>query len=147
MAIVVEMPKLSDTMEEGGIAAWHKKVGEMVEEGDLLLEIETDKATMEYESPEEGILLRIVKEAGSKSALNAPIAVLGEDGEGDKEVEAALAAFGGGAGSSSEAPAEAAAKPQPSAPTPTSNSSTADTGASVATSSKSNQRVLSLIHI
>jgi len=101
MAIVVEMPKLSDTMEEGGIAAWHKKVGEMVEEGDLLLEIETDKATMEYESPEEGILLRIVKEAGSKSALNAPIAVLGEEGEGDKEVESALAAFGGGSSSTS----------------------------------------------
>jgi pyruvate dehydrogenase E2 component (dihydrolipoamide acetyltransferase) len=116
MAVVVEMPKLSDTMEEGGIAAWHKKVGEMVEEGDLLLEIETDKATMEYESPEEGILLRIVKEAGSKSALNAPIAVLGEEGEGDKEVDAALAAFGGGASSSAAASDSSHAAPSDSAP-------------------------------
>ncbi len=121
MAVVVEMPKLSDTMEEGGIAAWHKKVGEMVEEGDLLLEIETDKATMEYESPEEGILLRIVKEAGSKSALSAPIAVLGEKGEGDKEVDAALAAFGSGSAaptSNDQGAAQTQQESEPSRPAP-----------------------------
>ena len=60
MPIVLKMPKLSDTMEEGGIAAWLKKEGEFVEEGEPLLEIETDKATMEYASPEEGHLLKIL---------------------------------------------------------------------------------------
>lgn len=85
MANLIQMPKLSDTMEEGGIAAWHKKVGEKIKEGDLLLEIETDKATMEYESPEAGILLKIVVEAGQKCALNDPIAVVGEQGEDPEE--------------------------------------------------------------
>ena len=77
-------------MEEGAIASWQKKVGDFVEEGEVLLEIETDKATMEYESPEEGTLLKIFVEAGSRCALNAPIAVLGEEGD---DIEAALKEF------------------------------------------------------
>lgn len=81
MAKIVEMPKLSDTMEEGGIASWLKKEGDAVEEGEPLVEIETDKATMEYASPEGGILLKIVVPAGKGAALNAPIAVIGDKGE------------------------------------------------------------------
>lgn len=81
MAVIIEMPKLSDTMEEGGIASWLKEVGDSVEEGEPLVEIETDKATMEYASPEEGILLEILAKPGTAIALNAPIAVIGEKGE------------------------------------------------------------------
>lgn len=81
MAEIIEMPKLSDTMEEGAIAAWLKKEGEFVEEGEAIVEIETDKATMEYNSPEEGYLLKIIVPSGEGCELNAPIAVLGEKGE------------------------------------------------------------------
>lgn len=68
-------------MEEGGVSEWFKKEGEFVEEGELLLAIETDKATMEYTSPEEGILLKILVKEGSTVALRKPIAVIGEQGE------------------------------------------------------------------
>lgn len=81
MAVIVAMPKLSDTMEEGSIAEWFIQEGEQVEEGDTLVAIETDKATMEYASPEEGILLKILVEAGNSANLQQPIAVLGEKGE------------------------------------------------------------------
>ncbi len=81
MAEVIEMPKLSDTMEEGGIAAWLKKEGELIKEGEAFVEIETDKATMEYNSPIEGYLLKILVPAGKTSALNQPICVVGEKGE------------------------------------------------------------------
>ncbi len=85
--IIIKMPRLSDTMEEGGIANWLKQEGEAVEEGEALVEIETDKATMEYQSPESGHLLRILLAAGQSAALGEPIAVLGEQGE---QVDAAL---------------------------------------------------------
>ena len=81
MAIVIKMPKLSDTMEEGGVASWLKQEGEVVKEGDDLVEIETDKATMEYQSPEEGYLLRIIVPAGKGANIGEPIAVLGAEGE------------------------------------------------------------------
>ena len=81
MAILIDMPKLSDTMEEGGVSEWFKKEGEFVEEGELLLAIETDKATMEYASPEEGTLLKILVNEGATVALRKPIAVLGDQGE------------------------------------------------------------------
>lgn len=81
MATVIEMPKLSDTMEEGAIANWLKKEGEKIEEGENFVEIETDKATMEYASPAEGILLKILVPSGKSCPLNAPIAVVGESGE------------------------------------------------------------------
>ncbi len=79
MAEIITMPKLSDTMEEGAIANWLKKEGEFVQAGENLAEIETDKATMEYQSPEEGFILKILVEAGKSTALNAPIAVLGKN--------------------------------------------------------------------
>ncbi|MCB9228945.1 MAG: 2-oxo acid dehydrogenase subunit E2 [Deltaproteobacteria bacterium] len=81
MASVIEMPKLSDTMEEGGIAEWFRKEGDYVEEGEPLLAIETDKATMEYSSPEEGVLLKILVPAGTTVRLQQAIAVIGAKGE------------------------------------------------------------------
>jgi len=79
-AEIVIMPKMSDTMSEGVIAAWHKKVGDSVKSGELLAEIETDKATMEYESYNTGTLLYIGAEAGKAVAVNGVLAVIGEKG-------------------------------------------------------------------
>ena len=66
MAEVIKMPRLSDTMEEGTVAKWLKKVGDKVEEGDILAEIETDKATMEFDSPMDGVLLHRTFRCASK---------------------------------------------------------------------------------
>jgi len=87
LAHVIEMPKLSDTMEEGAIATWLKKEGDAIKEGEALVEIETDKATQEYESPETGILLKILVLAGKSVALRTPIAVIGEKGEAIPEIK------------------------------------------------------------
>ena len=81
MAEIVRMPKLSDTMTEGVIAEWHKKVGDQVEEGELLAEIESDKATMEFESFQDGVLLYIGVEKGKAAPINSILAILGEKGE------------------------------------------------------------------
>jgi pyruvate dehydrogenase E2 component (dihydrolipoamide acetyltransferase) len=81
MAEVILMPRLSDSMEEGEIVAWHKKVGDAVEKGDLLAEINSDKATMDFESPKKGVLLYIGVPEGGKLVVSAPIAVIGEKGE------------------------------------------------------------------
>ena len=109
MAIVIKMPRLSDTMEEGSVANWLKQEGEAVEEGEALVEIETDKATMEYQSPESGHLLRILVAAGQSAALGAPMAVLGEQGE---QVDEAL--FSGTSKAEEAPPASAKqAKPVP----------------------------------
>ncbi|UKN03234.1 pyruvate dehydrogenase complex dihydrolipoamide acetyltransferase [Paracrocinitomix mangrovi] len=81
MAEIVRMPKLSDTMTEGVVAEWHKKVGDKVSEGDLLADIETDKATMEFESFYEGVLLHIGVDKGGTAPVNAILAVIGEKGE------------------------------------------------------------------
>src|SRR5690606_10510134 len=81
MAEVILMPRLSDTMTEGVIAAWHKKVGDSVKKGDLLAEIETDKATMELESYKEGTLLHIGGEKGSKINVDDLLAIVGAPGE------------------------------------------------------------------
>jgi pyruvate dehydrogenase E2 component (dihydrolipoamide acetyltransferase) len=79
-AEIVAMPKMSDTMTAGTIAVWHKKVGDKVSSGELLAEIETDKATMEYESYSAGVLLYIGAAAGESVLINAPLAVIGEAG-------------------------------------------------------------------
>jgi pyruvate dehydrogenase E2 component (dihydrolipoamide acetyltransferase) len=89
MAEIVRMPKLSDTMTEGVVAAWHKKVGDKVKAGDLLAEIETDKATMEFESFQEGVLLYIGVEKGKSAPVNSILAILGKEGE---DISALLAA-------------------------------------------------------
>jgi len=81
MAEVILMPRLSDTMTEGVIAAWHKKVGDPVKKGDLLAEVETDKATMELESYKDGTLLHIGTEKGGKLQVNDLLAIIGNKGE------------------------------------------------------------------
>jgi len=81
MAEVVKMPKMSDTMTEGVIAKWHKKVGDKVSSGDLIAEVETDKATMDFESYQEGTLLYIGPKEGEAVPVDAVIAILGEEGE------------------------------------------------------------------
>lgn len=81
MAEIVRMPKLSDTMTEGVVAEWHKKVGDKVASGDLLAEIESDKATMEFESFQDGVLLYIGVEKGKAAPIDSILAILGEEGE------------------------------------------------------------------
>ena len=81
MAEIITMPRLSDTMEEGVVAKWLKQVGDKVEEGDILAEIETDKATMEFESFYEGTLLHIGIQEGEGAPVDALLAIVGEEGE------------------------------------------------------------------
>ncbi len=86
MATVVNMPRLSDTMEEGVVAKWLKSVGDKIEEGDILAEIETDKATMEFESFHEGTLLHIGIQEGETSPVDKLLAIIGEEGEDISEL-------------------------------------------------------------
>tara|TARA_R110002124_G_scaffold79337_7_gene211101 strand:+ start:17857 stop:19137 length:1281 start_codon:yes stop_codon:yes gene_type:complete len=81
MAIVVNMPRLSDTMEEGVVAQWLKNIGDSIEEGDILAEIETDKATMEFESFNEGTLLYIGVKEGESAPVDTLLAIIGDKGE------------------------------------------------------------------
>lgn len=81
MAEVIKMPRLSDTMEEGTVAKWLKKEGDKVEEGDILAEIETDKATMEFESFYDGVLLHVALEEGDTAPVDELLAIIGEEGE------------------------------------------------------------------
>ncbi|WP_149205577.1 pyruvate dehydrogenase complex dihydrolipoamide acetyltransferase [Flavobacterium johnsoniae] len=98
MAIKVTMPRLSDTMTEGTVATWLKKVGDKVSEGDILAEIETDKATMEFESFNEGTLLHIGIQAGETAPVDSLLAIIGKEGE---DISALLA---GGDTPAAEAP-------------------------------------------
>ena len=86
MAEIIRMPKMSDTMEEGIISSWLKKVGDKVNSGDILAEVETDKATMELESYDDGILLHIGVKNGESVPVNDIIAIIGEKGENIKEI-------------------------------------------------------------
>src|SRR5262245_48239983 len=120
MPIKVLMPALSPTMTEGKLASWKKKEGDTVKSGDVLAEIETDKATMEVEAVDEGTLGKILIAAGTEGVkVNQPIALILEEGE-DKSALAAAA--NGGAASAPEAPKKApepakpAAAPPPAAP-------------------------------
>lgn len=81
MAEIIKMPKLSDTMEEGVVAKWHKQVGDQVDDGELLADIETDKATMEFESFQSGTILHHGVEEGSSAKVDAILAIVGEEGE------------------------------------------------------------------
>jgi pyruvate dehydrogenase E2 component (dihydrolipoamide acetyltransferase) len=121
MAEVILMPRLSDTMTEGVIAAWHKKVGDPVKKGELLAEIETDKATMELESYKDGTVLHIGAEKGGKLQVNDLLAIIGNEGE-DISSHLSGAQSGGGtqaAASGGDAkPAEQPSSPQPSSPQP-----------------------------
>ena len=110
MAEVIYMPKLSDTMLEGVVAEWTKKVGDTVKNGEVLAEIETDKATMEFESFYDGVLLYIGVEKGKAAPVNAILAIIGEKGE---DVSALIA------GGNTPAPAAEAKKAEPVIATPT----------------------------
>lgn len=81
MAEVITMPRLSDTMTEGKVAKWHKKVGDQVKEGDILAEIETDKAVQDFESEIEGTLLFVGVEEGAAAAVDSVLAIIGKEGE------------------------------------------------------------------
>ena len=108
MAEVINMPRLSDTMEEGTVAKWLKNVGDKVEEGDILAEIETDKATMEFESFHEGTLLHIGIEEGDGAPVDSLLAIIGEEGE---DISALLNGAGGSSDSTKEDnPAESEAE-------------------------------------
>jgi pyruvate dehydrogenase E2 component (dihydrolipoamide acetyltransferase) len=107
-AVVVTMPKMSDTMQEGTISAWLKKVGDVVKSGEIIAEVETDKATMELESYEDGVLLYIGVEAGGSVPVDGVIAVIGEKGADFKSL---LAAHQGGG--STVAPIEVASPAAP----------------------------------
>src|SRR5256885_5157121 len=125
MTVNILMPALSPTMEKGNLARWLKKEGDQVKAGDVIAEIETDKATMEYESIDDGVLAKIVVPEGTQDvAVNQLIAVLAEEGEDPK---AAAAAAGKGAATGVVAPPaspppqpapQAKAEARPSAPPP-----------------------------
>jgi len=119
MPVNILMPALSPTMEKGNLAKWLKKEGDAVKAGDVIAEIETDKATMEYESIDDGVLAKIVVPEGSQDVpVNQLIAVLAQEGEDPKAAASAAAAAGKGAPRAA-APAPAApapaAKPEPAA--------------------------------
>jgi pyruvate dehydrogenase E2 component (dihydrolipoamide acetyltransferase) len=112
MAEVILMPRLSDTMTEGVIAAWHKKVGDNVKKGDLLAEVETDKATMDLESYKDGTLLFTGTDKGGKIQVNDLLAIIGKPGEDISSL------VKGGAAKSSAPPAQAPAAKSSAAPAP-----------------------------
>ena len=116
MAEAILMPRLSDTMTEGVVAAWHKNVGDTVKKGDLLAEIETDKATMELESYQDGILLHIGTPRGGKLQVNDLLAIFGKQGE---DITALIAAntHGASAAASSTATASTTTPATPAVPT------------------------------
>ena len=119
MAEVIYMPKLSDTMTEGVVASWLKNIGDPVKSGELLAEIETDKATMEFESFYDGVLLHIGLETGKAAPVNAVLAIIGKAGE---DISSLLASAPQAEAPKAEAPKviEAAPAPAPTpAPTPT----------------------------
>jgi pyruvate dehydrogenase E2 component (dihydrolipoamide acetyltransferase) len=118
MAEVVYMPKLSDTMTEGVVAAWNKKVGDAVQSGEVLAEIETDKATMEFESFYDGVLLHIGVETGKAAPVNSVLAIIGQAGEDITAVLANAAAGAPGASTAAETPAPAPAPVAASTPNP-----------------------------
>ena len=81
MAEIITMPRLSDTMTEGVVATWLKKVGDTIKEGDILAEIETDKATMEFESFHSGTLLHVGIQEGQSAPVDSLLAIIGKEGE------------------------------------------------------------------
>ena len=110
MAKIIGLPKLSPTMEEGTLAVWSKKEGDAVDIDDLLAEVETDKATMEFRSFDKGVLLKILVPAGETLAPDTPVAIIGEKGE---DISALLAQVAGGKGAKAEAAKSEPAKAEP----------------------------------
>lgn len=133
-ASIVRMPKMSDTMEEGIIASWLKKKGDKVEAGDILAEVETDKATMELEAYEDGTLLYTAVEAGNGVAVDGVIAIIGEEGS---DYEALLKAEEQG----NDEPAEAPKEEKSEAPTSTASAAPSISSQPTASSTSSNGRI------
>jgi pyruvate dehydrogenase E2 component (dihydrolipoamide acetyltransferase) len=132
MAEIVYMPKLSDTMTEGVVATWNKNVGDTVKAGEVLAEIETDKATMEFESFYDGVLLHIGVETGKAAPVNSILAIIGQAGE---DISAALAS----AGESAPSPAVEAPKTEATpAPAPVASPVAATPAPAVTTAPVSN---------
>ncbi|HXZ01376.1 MAG TPA: biotin/lipoyl-containing protein, partial [Stellaceae bacterium] len=125
MPIELLMPALSPTMTEGNLAKWHKKEGDAVKAGDVIAEIETDKATMEFEAADEGTLGRILVPEGTEGVkVNQPIAVLLEEGEDKSALDRAAPAAASKPAAAPPVKAEAAAAPPPApaaAPAPRGN--------------------------
>jgi len=114
MAEIIRMPKLSDTMTEGVVAEWHKKIGDTVKSGELLADIETDKATMEFESFQEGVLLYIGVEKGKTAPVDSILAIVGKQGE---DIKALIESDKKAPAPAAETPA-AASTPAPATPEP-----------------------------
>ena len=108
MATLIVMPRLSPTMEEGVLAKWTKKEGDKIAPGDIIAEVETDKANMDFPLEDEGVLLKLLVKSGDTVKLGAPVAILGDKGE---DVSALLKEISGGA----PAAKAAAAAPAPAA--------------------------------
>lgn len=120
MAEKIPMTALSPTMEEGTISAWQKKAGDTVAAGDVLCEVETDKASMEYESTQEGTLLKILVDAGNMARVGQTIAIIGEKGEDIAALEKEIASEGseGGAVGEDESQAQGPAPTKPATTRP-----------------------------
>ncbi len=123
MAVVIEMPRMSDTMREGTIVSWLKKEGDEIESGQLLAEVETDKAVMEYEAEEDGIILKVLIDEKQPAPIGFPICIIGESADELEEAMAEAEALreklaSGGAEEAEEAPAPAPAPAATPAPTP-----------------------------
>ncbi|MDP6922361.1 MAG: dihydrolipoamide acetyltransferase family protein [Lutibacter sp.] len=139
MAEIITMPRLSDTMTEGVVAKWLKKVGDAVSEGDMLAEIETDKATMEFESFNEGTLLYIGLQDGESAPVDSLLAIIGDKGE---DVEALVANFTSAA-PEPEAPASVPEKKAPVTNSPTAAPVAQKTAPTVTTTSNSGRVIAS----
>jgi len=137
MAEIVRMPKLSDTMTEGTVAAWHKKVGDKVKSGEVLAEIETDKATMEFESFQDGVLLHIGVDKGKTAKVDSILAMLGKEGED----VAALMPSDAAAIPAAAAPAPVAAASPAAAPAPVSAPAAVAVAAPLAAPATTNGRL------
>ncbi|MCC6371839.1 MAG: pyruvate dehydrogenase complex dihydrolipoamide acetyltransferase [Bacteroidia bacterium] len=130
---IVRMPKLSDTMTDGVVAKWHKKVGDKVKSGELLADIETDKATMEFESFQDGVLLYQGIEEGKGAAVNSILAILGKGGE---DVNAILAIVNTGASTSSASGSSTSSASGSSTSSASGSSTSTTSGSSTSTAAK-----------
>lgn len=136
---IVRMPKLSDTMTEGSVAKWHKKVGDKVKSGELLADIQTDKATMEFESFQDGVLLHIGVEEGKGAPVDSILAILGKGGE---DVSAIIAADKNNSQAAAKPEtASTNAKSESSAPKKTEEKAGVTQSAKGKTDSKENERL------
>jgi pyruvate dehydrogenase E2 component (dihydrolipoamide acetyltransferase) len=116
MPLYIEMPKLSDTMTEGTLVRWHKKVGDKIEVGDVVADVETDKATMEMEAFDEGVLHQLLIAEGSKVVIGERLAILLEDGEEPPKTDAAPTGKKAPANKKAPAAAEETSGPAPTTP-------------------------------